>query len=276
MSDTQSKIVEHYATSGLLARLESALRADGVDPAHPTIEGLSPYDQFHGRGLEATEDMASLVSIRQTDHLLDVGSGLGGPARWLSARFGCRITGIDLTPEFCAIAQHLTHLIGVEARVCFQVGNALAMPFDDETFDGVYSMFVAMNIADRPRLYREVHRVLRSGGWLMLSEITRGDGQVLYPTPWAATAAQSFLSTVENTRIELRNAGFEVELVKNDLQRSLDFGARARAMVERGEKPSYRANALIHGDAAGAMLANVAKGYKDGSLIPIEVVARKR
>ena len=277
MSDTQSKIIEHYTTSGLLARLEAALRADGADPAHPTVEALAPYDQFHGRGLEATEDMAALVGVRPADHLLDVGSGLGGPARWLSARFGCRITGIDLTPEFCAIAEHFTRLMGLDARVHFQVGTALEMPFDDGTFDGAYSMFVSMNIADKARLYREIHRVLKSGGWLVLSEITRGAaGDVLYPMPWAATAAQSFLSTPEGTRNGLHAAGFEVELVQNDLQRSLDFGARSRAMVDRGEKPPYRANALIHGDTGPATVANVSRGYKEGSLIPIEVVARKR
>jgi ubiquinone/menaquinone biosynthesis C-methylase UbiE len=277
VSDAESKIVEHYATSGLLARLEAALRADGADPAHPTIEALAPYDQFHGRGLEATKDMAALVAVRPTDHLLDVGSGLGGPARWLSTRFGCSVTGVDLTPEFCAIAEHFTRLIGLDARVRFQVGNALAMPFDDGMFEGAYSMFVSMNIADKTQLYREIHRVLKSGGWFVLSEIARGgDGDVMYPTPWAATAAESFLSTVDDTRKGLRSAGFEVEQVKNDLQRALDFRAQSRAMVERGEKPPNRANALIHGDIAGATLANVTRGYQDGSLIPIEVVARKR
>jgi ubiquinone/menaquinone biosynthesis C-methylase UbiE len=276
MSDTE-KIVEHYATNGLLARLEAALRADGVDPTHPTIEALAPYDQFHGRGLEATRDVAALVAVRPTDHLLDVGSGLGGPARWLSTRFGCRITGIDLTPAFCAIAEHLTGLIGLEGRVRFQVGDALAMPFDNAMFEGAYSMNVSMNIADKAQLYREIHRVLKSGGWLVLSEIVRrADGAVTYPMPWAATAAESFLSTVDDTREGLRSAGFEVEEMKNNLQRALDFGARTRAMVERGEKPPYRANAVIHGDMAGATVANVARGYKDGSLMPIEVVARKR
>jgi SAM-dependent methyltransferase len=277
MGDTRSKVVEHYATAGLLARLESALSADGADPAHPTIEALAPYDQFHGRGLEATEDMAALVVVRPTDHLLDVGSGLGGPARWLSARFGCRITGIDLTPEFCSIAEHFTRLTGLDSRVRFHVGNALAMPFDDENFDGAYSMFVSMNIADKARLYGEICRVLKPGAWLVLSEITRGeDGDVTYPMPWAATPAESFLSTADDTRKGLRSAGFEVEQVKNDLQRALDFAQRSRAMVERGEKPPYRANALIHGDAAGPTLANVARAYARSTLIPIEVVARKR
>jgi len=277
MDAGQSKIVEHYGIGALLARLEAALRADGADPTHPTIEELAPYDQFHGRGLEATEDMAALVSVRPADHLLDVGSGLGGPARWLSARFGCRITGIDLTPEFCAIAEHLTRLVGLDARVRFRLGDALAMPFEDGAFDGVYSMFVSMNIADKPRLYREIYRVLKPGGWLVLSEIAREkEGEARYPMPWASTPAESFLSTVVDTQEGLRSAGLEVEMVKNDLQRSLDFGARVRAMLERGEKPPYRANALIHGEAASAMLGNVARGYQEGSLVPIEIVARKR
>jgi SAM-dependent methyltransferase len=275
MSDSNAEIVKPYATSGLLARLESALRDDGIDPARPTIEALAPYDHFHGRGLEATEDMAALQAIQPTDHLLDVGSGIGGPARWLSARFGCRVTGIDLTQEFCAIAEHLTRLVGLEDRAHFRVGNALAMPFDDATFDGAYSMFVSMNIDDKTGLYREIRRVLRSKGWLVLSEVARGtEGDVSYPMPWAATPAESFLATVEGTRTALQTAGFEVGTVRTDLQRVQAFAVRSRAMVERGEKPPYRANALINGEAAGTMLANVARAYQSGSLIPIEVVAR--
>ena len=277
MSDAPSKVVEHYAKGGLLERLEAALRADGADPAHPTIEALAPYDHFHGGGLEATEDMAALVSVRPADHLLDVGSGLGGPARWLSRRYGCRITGIDLTPEYCAIAEHFTRLLGLENRVRFQASNALALPFDDSTFEGAYSMFVSMNIADKAGLYREIHRVLKSAGWLVLSEIAQGEaGQVAFPTPWAATAAESFLATADDTRKELQAAGFQVERVNDARPRALDFMARSRAMVERGEKPPYRANPLVHGGIAPVMLANVLRAYNDGSLVPIEVVARKR
>jgi len=277
MRETQSKVVEHYAKRGLFERLEAALRADGADPAHPTIEALAPYDHFHGSGLEATEDLAALVAVRPTDHLLDVGSGLGGPARWFARRFGCRVTGIDLTPEYCEIAQHFTRLLGLETRVRFQVGNALALPLDDGAFDGAYSMFVSMNIADKAKFYREIHRVLKSGGWVALSEIARGEtSDVAYPTPWAATAEQSFLSTADDTRRELQSAGFEVEQVNNALQRALDFGARSRTMVEHGEKPPYRANALIHGESAAATVANVVRAYNNGSLVPIEVLARKR
>lgn len=277
MSGSDAETGKPYATSGLLARLESALRDDGIDPAHPTIDALAPYDHFHGRGLEATEDMAALHVIQSTDHLLDVGSGLGGPARWLSARFGCRVTGIDLTPEFCAIAEHLTRLVGLEDRVHFRVGNALAMPFGDATFDGAFSMFVSMNIEDKTGLYREIRRVLRPNGWLVLSEVARGtEGDVSYPMPWAVTPAESFLATVEGTRTALQAAGFEIGALRTDLQRVQAFAARSQAAVESGQKPPYRANALINGEAARTMVANVARAYQSGSLIPIEVVARAR
>ena len=96
-------ITDHYTSGDLLARLEARLREDGCELSQATVEALAPYDHFHGRGLEATEDMAALLQIAQTDHILDVGSGLGGPARYLARRFGCRVSGIDLTPEFCDV-----------------------------------------------------------------------------------------------------------------------------------------------------------------------------
>jgi hypothetical protein len=120
-----------------------------------------------------------------------------------------------------------------------------------------------------------MRRVLKPGGWLVLSEVARGtDGDVSYPMPWAATQAESFLVTVEDTRTALEAAGFSVGLLRSDLERVQNFGARTRAIVERGEKPPYRANALINGQAAGTMLANIARAYQCGILSPVEVVAR--
>jgi len=206
-----SKIADHYTSGQLLKSLNAALKDDGADPAHPTIETLAPYDQFHGRGMEATEEIAGMLKVARTDHLLDVGSGIGGPARYMSHRFGCKVTGIDLTKEFCDVASHLTRLLGMQDKVNFEQRDALAMPFADATFDGAYSMNVSMNIADKAAFYREIRRVLKPGGWLMLSELAQGPGgQVDYPTPWAATAATSFLSTPEETRAGLEAAGFEI------------------------------------------------------------------
>jgi ubiquinone/menaquinone biosynthesis C-methylase UbiE len=274
--DQDREIPKHYSQGDLLSRLNAALQADGVDPDHPSMDALAHYDHFHGRGLEATAEIASLMQAGPGHHLLDIGSGLGGPARYFANRFGCRVTGIDLTPEFCDVARHLTRLLGLEERVRFEVGDALDMPFNDASFDGAYSMNVSMNIADKAALYREIHRVLRPGAWLVLSELAKGEGSDPdYPTPWAATARASFLSTPEETRHGLQATGFDVVRLANSVEQTLAFGARSRAMVERGEKPPHRAVMLIHGKSASQMGANTSKGVADGRIIPIEILARK-
>ena len=275
--NTDREVSAHYSQGNLLSRLNAALMEDGVDPDHPSMEALAPYDQFHGRGLEATLEMAGLVQGGPADHILDVGSGIGGPARYFANRFGCRITGIDLTPEFCEVARHLTRLLDLEDRIAFEVGDALAMPFPDASFDGAYSMNVSMNIADKGQFYREVHRVLKPGAWLVLSEVAKGEGGDLdYPTPWARSARTSFLSTPEETRGGLLEAGFDVIRVHSTLDKALAFGTRSRAAVERGEKPPHRAVMLIHGEIATQAMGNTSRGLSEGKIVPIEVLSRKR
>lgn len=275
--NTECEISAHYSRGNLLARLNAALMEDGVDPGHPTMEALAPYDQFHGRGLEATLEIAELMPAGPADHILDIGSGIGGPARYFASRFGCRVTGIDLTPEFCDVARHLTRLLHLEDRVRFELGDALAMPFADASFDGAYSMNVSMNISDKGAFYREINRVLKPSGWLVLSEVAKGDGGDLdYPTPWAGSARASFLSTPEETRRGLLQSGFDVIRLRNTLEQARAFGARSRAMVERGEKPPHRAVMLIHGAIASQAIANTSRGLLEGRIIPIEVLSRKR
>lgn len=268
-------ITSHYSNGTLLARLNAALKDDGADPARPTIEALAPYDQFHGRGLEATEELAAAIEVSAGEHLLDVGSGIGGPARYLARRFGCRVTGIDLTAEFVAVARRLTQLLGMQDAVRFEQGDALAMPFADASFAGAYSMNVSMNIADKAALYREIRRVLRPGAWLVLSEVAKGPGpEMLYPTPWAATKEASFLQTPEETTAGLEAAGFRVERVEDKFPQAKAYGKRVREMVERGEKPPHRAVELIHGDLAPLAMANMATGAREARVVPIEVFAR--
>lgn len=269
-------ITSHYARDDLLERLRAALVEDGVDPDHPDIEALAHYDHFHSRGLEATREIADALDVAPTDDLLDIGSGLGGPARYFAQRFGCRVTGIDLTAEFCEVAREMTRLLALEDRVKFERGDALAMPFADARFDGAYSMNVSMNIKDKSALYREVGRVLKPGAWLVFSELLRGPGpEPDYPTPWARSAEASFLSTLEETQRALKSAGFELTDTRMTREENLAFGARSRAMVERGEKPPHRAVQLVHPEVARAAAANTARGMADGRLVPVELFARK-
>ncbi len=266
-------ISAHYSRGTLLQRLQAALAADGVDS--PTIETLAPYDHFHGRGFAATQELAERLAPRESDHILDIGSGIGGPARYVAARYGCRVSGIDLTPEFCEVARILTRALALAARVDFHEGDALSMPFSDASFDRAYSMNVAMNIADKARFYREIRRVLKPGALLALSEIAQGAGGAPdFPTPWAKTAATSFLATPEETRRHLEAAGFVVLSVRDTAQEALDFAKMSRAMVDRGEQPPHRAVRLIHGDAAAEMAANTGRGLAEGRLVPVEFLCR--
>lgn len=271
-----SEISGHYTHGDLLARLRAALLEDGVGLEHASIESLTPYDQFHGRGLEATQELAAAFAVSASDHLLDVGSGIGGPARYFADRFGCRVTGLDLTAEFCAIAGHLTQAVDLDDRVVFHEGDATAMPFADAGFDGAYAMNVSMNIADKARFYAEIHRVLRPGGWFVLSEIAQGPtGSPDYPTPWARTVETSFLATPSEICEGLEACGFKVLKSRDTAKEALASGARSRAMVERGEKPPHRAVHLIHGDLAAAAIANTTQAIAEARLVPVEVFARK-
>lgn len=276
-----STIADHYTSGTLLQRLNSELLSDGADPAHPTLEALAPYDHFHGRGIDATEEVASLLAARSlvlpAHRLLDIGSGIGGPARFMANRFGCRVTGIDLTAEFCDAARHLTHLLKMESKIDFQNGDALKMPFAGGTFDGAFSMNVSMNIADKAALYCEIRRVLKPGGWLMLSELAKGPGEPLdYPTPWAASAGESFLSTPDETVKGLEAAGFEIVQFRDTAEEVKAWGAKSRAMVERGEKMPHRAVQLIHGEKALPAMRNSSRGVVEGRIVPIEVLCQRQ
>ena len=272
----EGAVAEYYGNGTIWERLMAALADDGADVESPTLAELAPYDQFHGRGLEATIELADGVEVAADDHLFDVGSGLGGPARVLADRFGCRVTGIDLTAEFCDVAQRLNDLTGLADRVRIHHGSALKAPFEDGAFDGAYSMNVSMNIADREALYREIHRVLRPGGWLVLSEVAQGpDGEHDFPVPWARTAAESFLLTPDETCDLLAACGFTVDECADSTEASRAYRLRARALVAQGHKPPVRSVGLVHPDVGDAAMANSGAAIAAQQITPIEVRCRR-
>jgi ubiquinone/menaquinone biosynthesis C-methylase UbiE len=204
-------VAQHYGRGGLLDRILAALTEAGKDPNHLTIDDLAPIDEFHSRRRLATEELSRMLAPASSHHVLDVGAGLGGPARYLATTYGCRVTGIDLTAEFVAVATELTRRAGLADRVSFRQGSALALPFPDESFDLAWSQNVAMNIADRERYYAEMHRVLKPAGRLAIQDVAQGpNGQIEFPVMWADRAELSFLRTPEDTRALLEAAGFEV------------------------------------------------------------------
>ena len=200
MNDVLDGVRDHYRATGLTERLKTALAALGPEDRPLTPQQLAALDQFHTRGLAATAELAKLAGITADMSVLDVGSGVGGPARFLAATYGCRVTGVDLSEPFVDAARYLTERTGQSGQVSFQTASALELPFDDGRFDVVLLQHVAMNISDRARLYREIRRVLKSGGRFATFDVVSSGGEPHYPLPWARTPATSFLLTAAATR----------------------------------------------------------------------------
>jgi SAM-dependent methyltransferase len=208
----QRFVDEHYDAGSLEARIEAALDQAGLGKTGLTWSDLSPIDQFHSRGLAATQDLAAALSPIPGSSVLDVGCGIGGSARFLAANYGCTVTGIDLNQGFLDAAAMLSDRTDLAGATTFQHANALALPFDDDSFDYVWTQHVSMNIQDRGRFYGEMFRVLKRGGRLGFHDIIGGNGEPLhFPVPWARTPDFSHLLNGEDLRDELRNSGFVID-----------------------------------------------------------------
>ena len=271
----EAAVRAHYTRGDLFEAIASALASAGRDIDAATVETLSPIDHFHGRGATATEELAAPLQIAPDHTVLDIGCGIGGPARYMADRYGCRVVGVDLTEEFCDVARRLNDLVGLAGRVTIHHGSALDLPFDAATFDAAYCHNVAMNIADKDRLYAEAHRVLRPGGKFGLAEVALGEaGQVVYPVPWAEDGAASHLQTLDQMRAGLRAAGFDILTVEDRTADSLASHAEMRARIAR-EGPPKLGPHIMMGDSAKTKMRNSARNVEEGRTRPFDVVCVK-
>jgi SAM-dependent methyltransferase len=274
--EIETEIARHYGSAGIAARVLAAL-AEAQGPDTPvTVDGLAPLDQFHGRGPVATHELAALLQPQKGERLLDIGSGIGGPARWIAAKFDCHVTGVDLTPDFCEAAEVLNAATGLADRVRILRGSALALPVPDGAFDAAYSQNVIMNIADKALFYREAFRALRPGGRLALANLCAGTGgEPYYPVPWATTRETSFLATPDEMQTELRAAGFEIADFRDTTAAAIAAQRRQRERLAAGEAPPRVAADIILGPRSREMQRNTLRNTEEGRCAIIEALVRK-
>ncbi len=259
-------VTRHYEGDGGLGdRIYERLRSLGFEERNPlSPEDTAAVDQFHVGGVEATEKLAQLLCPSRGSYVLDVGSGLGGPSRYLAAKYGCRVVGIDITEEYCGIASKLAERMGLQDLVEYRVGDARDLPFSDESFDVVWTQHVSMNIAEKPNLYAGIFRVLKVGGRFAAHDVVQGaSGPILFPVPWARTAAISHLQTSEAMRKTVEDAGFSL-MVWNDVTESaLQFLDAMIARSRNGELPPLGLDLLL-GPEFPEMARNFRQNLNEG------------
>jgi MPBQ/MSBQ methyltransferase len=268
------RVAQHYATENLEQRILAAFEAAGKPRNRITADDLAAVDEFHIGGREATEAIAAQMDLRPGMRLLDIGSGIGGPARYFASVHGCHVTGVDLAPEYVRTAQAISILVGVSASVQFEQGSATQLPFEDHSFDGAYMLHVGMNIQDKVKLFRAVKRALRGTAVFAIFDVMRiGPGELQFPVPWASKTDESFIATTDDYRNALLDEGFAIMAARERKQFALDFFAQMRQRNQQ-QQPQPVGLHLVMGETATLKLSNVVEGLRRGVIAPVELVAR--
>jgi ubiquinone/menaquinone biosynthesis C-methylase UbiE len=274
---TATSVERHYTRPNLENTILTALRNAGKDVDQQlTVDDLAPIDELHPLGREATANLASLLDngLQPNFHVLDVGSGIGGPSRYLASRFGCHVTGLDLVEEYCRVADSLAKRVELDNLLTYRQGDATQMPFEDATFDIVWTQHASMNIANKKRLYSEMHRVLKPGGKLAIEEAYKGssdmnDSSIYFPVPWAADASISHLISAEEVRKLLKEViGFKEVVWKDKTQLVSDWIKQMIKRVQQtsGGGPPPIGIHVIVGPQWSEMVKNALKNLEEGRL----------
>jgi SAM-dependent methyltransferase len=272
MSDLERGVADQYSAYDVLERIRAGLVAMGEDPDHVHPDVLKNVDEFHIGGAEATAHLLDELDIRPETRVLDIGSGIGGPARLVAGRFGASVTGVDLTPDFVATAEALTGMCGMSDRVAFKVGSATALPLDDGAFNLALMLHVGMNIPDKAAVFREARRVLADGGVFAVYDVMRiGPGEIGYPVPWADSAAISSVAAPKDYRDMAGKAGFTLDKEENRRDIALDFFSRIQAAVQKSAPPPLGLHNLM-GASIGDKMKNMIAAIKAGTIAPVQMI----
>jgi ubiquinone/menaquinone biosynthesis C-methylase UbiE len=271
-------VAQHYAHGALEQTILQALKAAGKNPEKLELSDLEPLDEFHAGGREATVEFGSQMGVGRGSYVLDVGCGIGGPARYFSQALGWRVLGIDLTLEFVEVAASLSRRAGLDGAVKFQQASAITTPFEKATFDAAYTIHVGMNVRDKGGMFREVRRVLKSGGRFGVFDIMReAAGPLTFPLPWAHSEETSFVESAQTYRELLEGAGFQIEQERNRRTFVVEFFEKMKArMAANGGKPPALGLHLLAGPEWPQRIQNFAADLGRGRVAPVEIICRAK
>jgi ubiquinone/menaquinone biosynthesis C-methylase UbiE len=272
---TEEEVARHYSHGALERAILDALQTSGKDIDRLDPSDLSGVDEFHLGWLAATIDLANDMALSPGMRVLDVGSGIGGPARYFAEHHGCTVVGVDLTDEFVNVATALTQRCGLADLVSFRRASGLSLPFEDETFERASLIHVGMNIADKAGVFREVYRVLKKKGVFAVYDIMNVTGDALpYPMPWADSLDTSFVEAPQTYRDLLKQTGFVLRSEKNRREMSLTLGLEMREEVARHGLPPLGPHTVM-GATAPVRLGNVMLALAAGTIAPIQMLCQK-
>ena len=275
MQNVDETVEKFYGLGELWEKIETGLKLSGKDINSLTVDDLVPIDEFHTRGRKATREVAELSGLKASDLVLDVGCGLGGSARYLAEHYQCKVMGIDLTQEYIFVGTKLTELVNLGDRVKLRQGSALDLPYDDASFDIVWTQHVQMNIADKNRFYSEIIRVLKPGGRFLFHDVFRSRAKSpFFPTPWAEDESMSALATETEVRATIEEVGLEIDQWIGKVQESVNFFERVLARIETKGHPPLGIH-LILGDNAKDKLRNYARNLRENRMSVVVGMAHK-
>ena len=269
-------VKQHYTHGSLVDAITQGIQALGKTLETVEIDDLGPVDEFHIGGRVATESFLDQLEIEPSHHVLDVGCGLGGASRFAASRYGCQVTGVDLTQEYVDTGNIICGWLGLDERVNLESEDATQLPQPDETFERAYMLHVGMNIAEKQSLANELFRVIRCGGRLGIYDVMRvGDGELTFPVPWASESQGSSIDPLTVYKSALKTAGFNILAERNRREFALEFFAQLKSKAATADGPPPLGLHILMGSTATTKIGNMIENISRNIVAPVELVAEK-